>query len=114
MKMQKRIYELIHSFHPNETLSDQIWVLLYELADLAKCCNRMILEPENKRLYRAEATKAVMDMITQLQLACEYLGVDFDKMRELGWEALKDKSKKWIKASRVIKKDSEEVRKRFA
>jgi len=100
MPGQRELYEIVKSFHKDETLPIQLLVIMYELGDLAKSVQRIHLEQEDYskvRAYLAEAKKALADIITQLQITCEHLEFDFDELRKLGALALIEKSKKWLK-----------------
>ena len=98
---QKEISELIKSlFKKKETLPEQILVLVYELGDLTKSITRMIWYPKDDvmyKAYRAEAKRALGDMITQLYLTCEHLDLSFEEVREFGFVALKEKVEEWKK-----------------
>jgi len=83
-----------------ETLPEQILVLIYELGDLTKAVSRMIWYPKDNvmyKAYRAEAKRALGDMVTQIYLTCEYLELDFNEVKEFGYLALKEKVEEWKK-----------------
>jgi len=103
LSRQKEIMNLIKSLYKNgnrETLSEQILVLVYEIGDLTKSITRMIWYPNDDvmyKAYRAEAKKAIGDIITQLYLTCEYLDLSYDEVKEFGFKALEEKVHEWKK-----------------
>jgi len=99
MTHQKKIKELLQSLYKvktlkKETLSEQILVIVYELGDLAKSASKMRWYSHDNvmyKAYRAEAKKALGDLITQIYLTCENLGLSFEEVREFGFLALQEK-----------------------
>ena len=92
MDRGKEIIEIVKSMYAKgekESIPEQFLVLIYEIGDLAKCIANMTWFPKDKLLYKAEAKKAMADIITQLRITCEYLGISFEEMDELGFLALK-------------------------
>lgn len=106
MERQKELIEIIKTMYAEgkkESISEQFLVLIYEIGDLAKCIANMIWYPEDIPPYRAEAKKAIADIITQLRVTCEYLGISFEEMDRLGFSALKEKAQDYKK--RGLKKE---------
>jgi len=62
--------DVVKLWHPDETLAEQLLVLMYELGDLAKSIQRMHTKPQFSSLYLIEAKKAIADLIAQLHLTC--------------------------------------------
>lgn len=98
-----RIIKTMYAKGEEENISEQFLVLIYEIGDLAKCIANMIWYPKDRPPYRAEAKKAIADIITQLRVTCEYLGISFEEMDELGFSALKEKAEDYRK--RGLKKE---------
>jgi len=106
MKRRKELIEIVKTMYAKgkeESISEQFLVLIYELGDLAKCIANMIWYPEDRPPYRAEAKKAIADIITQLRITCEYLDISFEEMDRLGFLALKEKAEEYRK--RGMKKE---------
>ena len=93
LKIIKTMYVEGHS----ETISEQFLVLIYEIGDLAKCIASMTWYPKDTVGYKAEAKKAIADIITQLRITCAYLGISFEEMDDLGFLALKEKAEEYRK-----------------
>jgi len=91
MNKQKEIFRLTKEIFPNETIAEQLLVVVYELGDLAKCIKNMDRYPRDRRLYRVEAKKAIADLITQLRLTCELLGFSFEELDSFGYQAWLEK-----------------------
>jgi len=106
MERQKEIVEIVKSMYAKgkeEDIAEQFLVLIYEIGDLAKCIANMIWYPKDAVAYKAEAKKAIADAITQLRITCEYLGISFEEMDDLGFLALKEKAEDYRK--RGLKKE---------
>jgi len=106
MEGRKEIIEIVKSMYARgekESIAEQFLVLIYEMGDLAKSIANMIWYPEEIVGYRGEAKKAIADIITQLRITCEYLGISFEEMDELGFLALKEKAEEYRK--RGLKKE---------
>ena len=102
----KEILKIIKTMYvegEKESIPEQFLVLIYEIGDLAKSIANMIWYPKDIVGYKAEAKKAIADIITQLRITCEYLGISFEEMDELGFLALKEKAKDYRK--RGLKKE---------
>ena len=100
MERRKEIIEIVKSMYAQgekETIPEQILVLIYEIGDLAKCIANMIWYPKDTLLYKAEAKKAIADIITQLRITCKYLGISYEEMEKLGFLALKEKAEEFRK-----------------
>ena len=69
-----------------EPISETLNVLGYEFGDLQKALTYMRFYPEYEIAYRGECRVAIADMIAQLELICETLGMDWEDMRKLGDE----------------------------
>ena len=107
MERRKELIEIIKTMYAEgkeESISEQFLVLIYEIGDLAKCIANMIWYPKDRLPYRAEAKKAIADIITQLRVTCEYLDISFEEMDRLGFLALKEKAEDYKK--RGLKKRS--------
>jgi len=85
-----KLAELVEKIHPGETLENQMLVIVYELGDLAKCIQRMSVYPNNVLGYKAEAKKAVADLIAQIHLFCYRMGWNFYEVEALGLKALEE------------------------
>jgi len=79
-----KLFERLRKILPHETVYDQIRVLMYQLGDLVKCLHKAKRFPELEDAYKAEITVALADLITQIEITCRYLDVDFEKIRDLG------------------------------
>ena len=90
MNRQREIAAIARSVLKDETVQEQVRVLVYEVGDLVKCAHKMERFPELASAYRAEAKKAIADLIIQLHLTCEYLGFDFEQLADLGLQAAKE------------------------
>ena len=98
-----KIIKTMYADGENESIPEQFLVLIYEIGDLAKCIANMIWYPEDMVAYKAEAKKAIADIITQLRITCEYLDISFEEMDDLGFLALKEKAEEYRK--RGLKKE---------
>lgn len=98
IKETKDIGELLIELKRNEPTSDnqffRLAILAYEIGDL----NRSIVYAERFRddektriAHLAHGKLAMADALTQLYLLCISLGWDFDKLRELGVQHLKER-----------------------
>lgn len=98
IKEIKDIGELLIELKRNEPTSDnqffRLAILAYEIGDL----NRSIVYAERFRddekariAHLAHGKLAMADALTQLYLLCISLGWDFDKLRELGVQHLKER-----------------------
>ena len=108
MEKRKEIIKIVKSMYAEEkkeSVPEQFLVLIYEIGDLAKCIANMTWYPKEAAGYKAEAKKAIADTITQLRITCEYLGISFEEMDELGFSALKEKAEEYRK--RGLKKKDE-------
>lgn len=100
MERGKEIIQIVKSMYAEgekESIPEQILVLVYEIGDLAKCIANMVWYPEDADAYKAEAKRAIADTITQLRITCEYLGISFEEMDELGFLALKERAEDYRK-----------------
>jgi len=110
MERQKEMLQIVKSMYSKgkqEDIAEQFLVLIYEIGDLAKCIANMIWYPKDKPPYKAEAKKAITDIITQLRITCEYLGISYQEMDDLGLLTLKEKAEDYKR--RGLKKAEEEV-----
>lgn len=69
-----------------EPLPETLSVVMYELGDLAKALTYIRFYPEFEVAYRGEAKAALADLIAQVELLVETLGLDWEELRELGDE----------------------------
>ena len=74
-----------------ENFKEQMAVYLKQLGELAGAAYYMRSFKADEGAYVAEARKTLGDLITQVQLSCEMLGLDFDVVADEGFTSFRDK-----------------------
>jgi len=74
-----------------ENFKEQMAVYLKQLGELASAAYYMRSFKADEAAYIAEARKSLGDLITQIQLSCEMLGLDFDVIADEGFTSFRDK-----------------------
>jgi hypothetical protein len=64
-----------------------------QLGDLAHSAYYMESFPADMAAYKAEARKALGDLVTQIQMSCAILGLDFIEVLEEGFVSFRDRMK---------------------
>ena len=90
MKTKKKLTKLerllVKRHGKPEPMSETLNVLGYEFGDLQKFTTYMRFYPDYAIAYYGECKVAIADMIAQLELICETMNIDWEKMRTLGDE----------------------------
>lgn len=68
-------------------------VLAAQVGKYCRCCYHTKSTPEDEKLYRAEASKDVGDLIVQCMLTCSQMGLDFDDVMNEGITSFQDQMK---------------------
>lgn len=100
-KGETPLLNLIKKYKPKE-LTDRvpedgmarIATILYQLGGFAKCVLRC-KENSDVKGYTGELALSLADMVLQLRLACEYYGLDWEKVCSLSEEHFEERLKEY-------------------
>ena len=76
-----------------DTWETQSAVLSAEVGHYAKCVQYARACPSEYNAHKADAARAIGDLIIQCQIVCEFLGLDFNFVTVQSFAAFRDKMK---------------------
>lgn len=77
----------------DETFREQVIVYISQLGHLGQSAYYMEAYPTEYAFYKAEARKALGDLVTQIQMSCALLGFDFEEIIMEGFVSFRDRMK---------------------
>jgi len=76
-----------------DTWETQCAVLTAQIGDYAKCVQYARVHSQDVEAYKAEAAKAIGDLLIQCSITCELLGVDYEQVYFNAYAAFRDRMK---------------------
>lgn len=93
--MRERYYETelfnLRMKEKKNTTEGRLNIMTYELGKTVHSVYYALRFPDNKNVHLKEAKLELGDLITQIHMLCQELGFEFDDVRSLGLEHIKER-----------------------
>ncbi len=101
---EKELFELRMKEKKN-TIEGRLNIVTYELGKAVHSIYYSLRFPNDKNVHLKEAKLELGDLITQINMLCQELGFEFDDVRSLGLEHIKERYEdfeinKWSKTKK--------------